>query len=151
LLTLRKLEDVFYVQQKFKEAADLQEEIHRLAMTLAAREAAIAAGTTGDVATPRSAKVALLLKSAVNEANEPQDDRIAHLAIMCHKHGQCDTAISLLQHAVEISKKVNGAQSLKTANRITELASLYMALDQPSKAQPLFDTVMQIKAANGKK
>ena len=86
-------------------------------------------------------------KVATAKGLEPQDDRIARLAMVCHKNGQCDTAVSLLEHAIAISERMHGKKSLKTAERMGELASLYMALDQPAKAQPLMEKVMEIKAA----
>jgi tetratricopeptide (TPR) repeat protein len=118
LLALHKLEDVLYVQKKFKEADLLDQELHRTAAS-----------------------------ATVAPAKESQDDRIAHLALACHKNGQCDTAISLLQHSIEISKRMYGAHSLKTAERLSELAMVYMALDQPDDAQPLLNEVMEIKAS----
>jgi serine/threonine protein kinase len=156
LLALRKMEDVLYVQRKFQEADDLNIEIQRLAAAVAAPSATSSSSSSseplkGAAAMARTGKAMRELQTVIVQSNEPQDDRIADLAIMCHKHGQCDTAVSLLQHSVEISKKVYGAQSLKTASRLTELASLYMALDQPNKAQPLFNEVMKIRAVNGGK
>ncbi len=138
LLALRKLEDVLYFQKKFKEADSLDPEVHELA----AAEAAAPAEASALKSVPGKDMTAAMANS-----KESQDDRIAHLAMSCHKNGQCDTAVSLLEHSVAIAKKVYGPRSLKTATRISELASLYMALDEPAKAQPLMDEVMEIKAA----
>lgn len=79
--------------------------------------------------------------------SDAEDERIAHMAMVCHRNGQCDTAVALLKHAVEISKKVHGKNSSQTAARLTELANLYEALDKPEKAHPLMEEVLEIKAA----
>ena len=178
LLALHKLEDVLYVQQKYKDADSLDQEIRRLAASATvsvpesvsaslATPPSFAPPTTKPSATPstapsttpsskstpasssKSAASETDLTTAVATSRQSQDDRIAHLALACHKNGQCDTAVSLLQHSIEISKRMYGPKSLKTAERLTELASLYMALDQPNDAQPLMNEVMEIKAAKG--
>jgi serine/threonine protein kinase len=86
-------------------------------------------------------------KVTSNQPNDAEDERIAHMAMVCHKNGECDTAVDLLKRAVAISKKVHGKNSLQTAKRLTELASLYSALDEPEKAHPLMEEVMEIRAA----
>jgi hypothetical protein len=137
LLSLRKLEDALYLQGKFKEADAVYPEVRRL--------------TSAAAAAP-SEQVALKSAASMDDAaflgkpSESQDDRIAHLAMSCHKNGQCDTAVSLLEHSVAVAKRMYGSRSLKTATRISELASLYLALDEPGKAQPLMDEVMEIRA-----
>jgi serine/threonine protein kinase len=182
LLGLHKLEDVLYVQQKYKDADRLDQEIRRLAAsaTVSVPESVPVSAasftspsstssttpspsstTPSPSSTPTTSKspVPSLTKSsprttdlgaAVAASRESQDDRIAHIALACHKNGQCDTAVNLLQHSIEISKRMYGARSMKTAERLTELASLYIALDQPNDAQPLLNEVMEIKAAKGK-
>jgi tetratricopeptide (TPR) repeat protein len=132
--SLRKLQDVFYVQENFKAGDALDPEIRKLAGS--------SSGPTAAQSTKPSAGMA--------EAAQPQDDRIARLALSCHKKGQCDTAVSLLEHSVEISKKIYGVNSVKTADRLEELATLHLALDESAKAQPIMDQVMDIKASLGK-
>ena len=43
-----------------------------------------------------------------------------------------------------------GVNSLKTADRLEELATLHLALDESAKAQPIMEQVMDIKAKLGK-
>lgn len=126
LQALRRQQDVLYVQRKFKDADALDAEIMRLTASTDFKE-------------PDEAQ-----RSA-------QDERIAKLATFCHERGQCGTAIKLLEHSVEISKRMHGVNSLKTAERIQELASLHIALDENDKAQPLLEQVMEIKSALAKK
>jgi Tetratricopeptide repeat len=152
LLALRKLESVLYMQEKYKEADGLDKQISRLvAATQAPTQSA--AGESKDpkisavAKTSAEPKVAAEPTADTAKKLEPQDDRIARLAMVCHKNGQCDTAVSLLEHSIAISERVHGKKSLKTAERMSELASLYMALDQPKKAQSLIEKVMEIKGA----
>lgn len=140
LLTLRKLEDALYVQQKFNDADNLNHEIHRL----------MQAGSTSDGAMKEDG-AATASSSDVAGVTPAQADRVAELAMVCHKKGQCDTAISLLEHAVEISKKMYGPRSLKTADRMSELASLYLALEEPDKAHALMKQVFDIKSQKKQK
>jgi serine/threonine protein kinase len=154
LQALRKQQDVLYVQRKFKDADALDQEIMRLT---AAGEPAAKPGkiTSAEVDSIRTraedtgAKSAVLLDSAA--ATKSQDERIASLAMFCHKRGQCGTAIKLLEHSVEVSKRMHGLNSLQTAARIQELAGLHMALDENDKAHPLMEQVMEIKAAVARK
>lgn len=158
LLTLRRLADVLYVEQKFKDADLIEQQIHQLATNTSTPNTASASAPTptgtvdasnsvAGVATTPTAITKKHLTESTSDSMEAQDDHIAHLALVCHKNGQCDTAVSLLQHSVEIAKKMYGPNSLKTAERMSQLASMYLALDQQDKAQPLIDQVMEIKAA----
>ena len=68
--SLRKLQDVFYVQENFKAGDALDPEIRKLA-----------SASAGSSTLPQNAKPS----GGLAEAAQPQDDRIAHLAISCHK------------------------------------------------------------------
>lgn len=160
LQSLRKQQDVLYVQRKFNDADALDAEIMRLtASTTVADEAGVSDGSSESSSDKTKAPVSAGAKSdAVNEKSanssdsaKTQDERIAKLAMFCHERGQCGTAIKLLEHSVEVSKRMHGVNSLKTAERIQELASLHIALDENDQAQPLLEQVMEIKSAIAKK
>jgi serine/threonine protein kinase len=160
LQSLKKQQDVLYVQRKFKDADALDSEIMRLATSTASDEP----GTNVEQATSNSKQAqanvstpdkksddASTSTAASIDTNKSQAERIAKLAMFCHERGQCGTAIKLLEHSVEVSKRMHGVNSLKTAERIQELASLHIALDENDKAQPLLEQVMEIKATIAKK
>ncbi len=146
LQTLRKLQDVLYVQRKFKDADSLDVEIMRL--TAALESSAVAQTSAGK---DKEGTASIGNSSSEFPATKTQDERIANLAMFCHKRGQCGTAIKLLEHSVAVSKRMHGLNSLQTATRIQELASLHMALDENDKAQPLMEQVMEIKSAVARK
>lgn len=143
LQSLRKQQDVLYVQRKFKDADAVDSEIMRLTASTSTQELS---PSPADKRKPAGASA-----EAETGNMKSQDERIAKLAMFCHERGQCGTAIKLLEHSVEVSKRMHGVNSLKTAERIQELASLHIALDESDKAQPLLEQVMEIKAAVAKK
>lgn len=99
--------------------------------------------------TGNSQAAADALTAATRETAKSRDseaDRLANLAVVCHKKGQCDTATSILEQSVQISKKVYGARSKQTADRLTELASFYVALGEFRKAEKVIDEVMEIRS-----
>ena len=162
LQALRKQQDVLYVQRNFKDADALDQEIMRLTATTATTETAPSTATPATAANTKNKPTSVVNTkggTAANssdasasgpdpsEATKTQDERIASLAMFCHKRGQCGTAVKLLEHSVEVSKRMHGLNSLKTAAHIQELASLHMALDENDKAQPLMEQVMEIKSA----
>lgn len=143
LQSLRKQQDVLYVQRKFKDADAVDSEIMRLTASTSTQE------LSPSVEDKRKHEGANAEAETGNLKS--QDERIAKLAMFCHERGQCGTAIKLLEHSVEVSKRMHGVNSLKTAERIQELASLHIALDESDMAQPLLEQVMEIKAAVAKK
>lgn len=138
LPTLKKMQDVLYVQRKFTEADALDPEILRLSATAIALEPKVPDSKTSNSAAASAAS---------QVSAKSRDERIAQLAMFCHNNGQCGTAVKLLEHSIEISKKMHGTNSLKTAARMEELASLHLALDESDKAEALMKQVMEIKAA----
>ncbi len=146
LQSLRKRQDVLYVQRKFKDADALDSEIMRLTAALESSAVAQTATSEGKPASKSDTKAGAKSNPELPPPKS-QDERIANLAMFCHKRGQCGTAIKLLEHSVEVSKRMHGLNSLQTATRIQELASLHMALDENDLAQPLIEQVMEIKAA----
>jgi len=130
LPSLKKMQDVLYVQRKFGEADALDQEILRLSAV------AVSSESKNEPA-----------KASVSPNVKSRDERIAQLAMFCHNKGQCGTAVKLLEHSIEISKRMHGLNSLKTAARIEELASLHLALDESDEAEKLMKQVMEIKAA----
>ncbi len=151
LQSLRKQQDVLYVQRNFKGADALDPEIMRLTAEIEPSEGTVAS----EVKKPTASGETDTADSKATQVNPKKtvtsDERIANLAMFCHKRGQCGTAIKLLEHSVEVSKRMHGVNSLQTAARIQELASLHMALDENDKAQPLMEQVMEIKAAVARK
>jgi serine/threonine protein kinase len=150
LQSLRKRQDVLYVQRKFKDADALDPEIMRLTVALESSAVAETAASDDEKISKSDAKAGAKA-SAELPTPKSQDERIANLAMFCHKRGQCGTAIKLLEHSVEVSKRMHGLNSLQTASRIQELASLHMALDENDQAQPLMEQVMEIKSAVARK
>ncbi len=150
LQSLRKRQDVLYVQRKFKDADALDPEIMRLTAALESSAVAQTAASEGKPASKSDTKAGAKSNPELPPPKS-QDERIANLAMFCHKRGQCGTAIKLLEHSVEVSKRMHGLNSLQTATRIQELASLHMALDENDLAQPLIEQVMEIKAAVARK
>jgi len=59
--------------------------------------------------------------------------------------GQLDKAVKRLLRAVEISERLNGANSEKTANPLLHLAQIYEAKGDYEKAEPILTRVLQIK------
>ena len=139
LPSLKKMQDVLYVQRKFSEADRLDQEVMRLNV-----ESVSLAPKTADTSSANSNSTNL---SSTPAPSKSQDERIAQLAMFCHNKGQCGTAVKLLEHSIEISKRMHGAGSLKTAARMEELAALHLALDESDKAEKLMKQVMEIKAA----
>ncbi len=171
LQALRKQQDVLYVQRKFKDADALDQEIMRLTAAAVPASTASTDADRGTESTASNTKTGATKGSEIDSvrtraevtgskagvyldssaATKSQDERIANLAMFCHKRGQCGTAIKLLEHSVEVSKRMHGLNSLQTAARIQELAGLHMALDENDKAHPLMEQVMEIKAAVARK
>lgn len=134
LPSLKKMQDVLYVERKFSEADKLDQEVMRLSVeSVSPAPKTTSSSSTNSSSTPAPSK--------------SQDERIAQLAMFCHNKGQCGTAVKLLEHSIEISKRMHGAGSLKTAARMEELATLHLALDESDKAEKLMKQVMEIKAA----
>jgi len=165
LPSLKKMQDVLYVQRKFTEADSLDQEILRLNTAGIAVETGLSGGSKNaeivnsenssiEGEPPESENEKTKNKEGVSKPqgvqSKSQDERIAQLAMFCHKKGQCGTAIKLLEHSVEISKKMYGTNSLKTAARIEELASLHLALDESEQAEKLMKQAMEIKSAVAK-
>ncbi len=150
LQSLRKRQDVLYVQRKFKDADALDPEIMRLTVALESSAVAQTAASDEEKVSKSDTKAGAKASSELSPPKS-QDERIANLAMFCHKRGQCGTAIKLLEHSVEVSKRMHGLNSLQTASRIQELASLHMALDENDQAQPLMEQVMEIKSAVARK
>lgn len=153
LPSLRKMQDVLYVQRKFKEADSLDAEILRLTASgitntygnpSTMREPAVS--QSKDVKAQKTVETRDGKTSDTAQSEKSRDERIAQLAMFCHEKGQCGTAIKLLEHSVEIAKKMHGDESLQTASRLEELASLHMALDESDEAQPLMKQAMNIRA-----
>lgn len=136
--TLHKLSDVLYLDRKIAQAKEVDDKI-----------ALLRKQDSGLV--PPSAPAAD--KDAVKIQNypDPHTTRLARLASVCHKNGQCDTAVDILKRSVEVSKQVYGPDSLQTAERMTELASFYMGLGASDKADDLIQAAMEIRAKNGRK
>lgn len=151
LPTLKKLQDVLYVQRKFSEADRLDQEILRLSVVSVSPESADPPSQKLNSASNSISSAPANTKSATSNSSSAtarsQDERIAQLAMFCHNKGQCGTAVKLLEHSIEISKRMHGANSLKTAARMEELAKLHLALDESNEAEKLMKQVMEIKAA----
>jgi serine/threonine protein kinase len=118
-----KLIDVLYIEKKFAEADELSASLNSAKTVAAGNERPSSAG-----------------------APEATNDRLARLAAACHKEGQCDTAASILEHSVDLSKRVYGASSPQTLAKMQKLAEFYETLGEDAKAEKLTMEIMQRKA-----
>jgi serine/threonine protein kinase len=117
ILSLRRISDVYYITGKEKEADQIDEQVQQL---------------------KQKAK-------AEKENESASSDRIAALAQLCHKEGQCDTAERLLKRSLKVVEDEYGRDSVQTAERLNDLAVFYMSMGDYDKAKPLMSRVMQIK------
>jgi tetratricopeptide (TPR) repeat protein len=85
-----------------------------------------------------------------NQPLLPSDEKmfaemLEAVAIYDAVDGQLDKAVKRMLRAVEISERLNGANSEKTASPLLHLAEIYEAKGDYEKAEPILTRVLQVK------
>jgi serine/threonine protein kinase len=137
LISLRKLGDVLYVEEKYEEAQEIDGKVADL--TKGFSHDAGKAGPKSNVSSSGGED------AQVKHEKQKTSDRLSKLAQMCHQKGQCDKAERLLKRSVEVSKEVFGEDSPEVSERFNDLATYYMSMGQYEKAEPLLEKVLSNK------
>jgi len=120
IVSLRKLGDVYCLQEKYKDAEALDKRIAEI------KDKQQAKGVAGGGAVL---------------ANQ-NSDKLVEVARVCHMNGQCDKAEALLKRSLQIAEQVFGPDSPQAAERTQDLAAFYLSLGMYDQAEPLFQKVL---------
>lgn len=71
--------------------------------------------------------------------------RMVNIARICHKNGECDKAEVFLKDALKLSEEIFGKESPETRERMRDLALFYQSMDEPEKAAPFLEKILQTK------
>src|SRR5260370_771422 len=95
--------------------------------------------------------LALVLLTLTCAASQSDDEEFKSLNQQVHKlfeQGKYQEAIPLAEKAVELARRVRGAEHPDTATSLNNLALLYRDMHEYAKAEPLYQEALRIRSAS---